>query len=134
MSPLQCMRRLVMTRALDITRTPGPCRGSCPRVVARPVNEATDSAGPTTEVGDATSEKTPKRNDASLVEVYEVGFLKTLSLYRELVDLEIGRASEYGARWWSRRLVEVYEESGLVLLDKSPCPRGSPVRRESHPH
>jgi hypothetical protein len=34
------------------------------------------------------------------------------------VDLEIGRASEHGARWWSRRLVEVFEEAGLVRLDR----------------
>ena len=39
-------------------------------------------------------------------------------LYRQLVDLEIGRASEHGARWWSRRLVEVLEEVGLVRLDR----------------
>jgi hypothetical protein len=39
-------------------------------------------------------------------------------LYRKLVDLEIGRASEHGARWWSRRLVEVFEEAGLVRLDR----------------
>ncbi|HEV8117432.1 MAG TPA: hypothetical protein VGQ32_02845 [Thermoanaerobaculia bacterium] len=39
-------------------------------------------------------------------------------LYRQLVDLEIGRASEHGARWWSRRLVEVFEEAGLVRLDR----------------
>jgi len=38
-------------------------------------------------------------------------------LYRGLVKLEISRASEHGARWWSRRLVEAYEEAGLVHLD-----------------
>lgn len=44
------------------------------------------------------------------------GFLMGLNAYREMVDVEIGRASEYGARWWSRRLVEMYEEAGLVRL------------------
>jgi hypothetical protein len=39
-------------------------------------------------------------------------------VYRKLVDVEIGRASEHGARWWSRRLVEVFEEAGLVRLDE----------------
>ena len=67
---------------------------------------------------DATSEAAPNRGDTSLVKRYEVGVLKTLGLYRELVGLEIGRASEYGARWWSRRLVDVSEEAGLVRLDK----------------
>jgi hypothetical protein len=52
------------------------------------------------------------------VKANEVGFSKLLGCYRELVDLEIGRASEHGARWWSRRLVQVYEEAGLVRLDK----------------
>jgi hypothetical protein len=46
------------------------------------------------------------------------GVSKALALYRKLVDLEIGRASEHGARWWTRRLVEAYEEAGLVHLDK----------------
>ena len=45
------------------------------------------------------------------------GFLKGLNAYREMVDVEIGRASEYGARWWSRRLIEMSEEAGLVRLD-----------------
>jgi len=48
----------------------------------------------------------------------EIGFLKALGRYRERVDVEIGKASEHGARWWSRRLVEVYEEAGLVRLEK----------------
>ena len=46
------------------------------------------------------------------------GFLKGLHAYREMVDVEIGRASEGGARWWSRRLVEASAEAGLVRLDK----------------
>ena len=44
--------------------------------------------------------------------------MKALGRYRERVDIENGKASEHGARWWSRRLVEVYEEAGLVRLDK----------------
>lgn len=48
----------------------------------------------------------------------DTGVSKALALYRKLVDLEIGRASEHGARWWTRRLVEAYEEAGLVHLDK----------------
>jgi hypothetical protein len=112
------MRRLAMTRMLDITRPPGQCGGSCARVFARPVTDAPSSGGPRTEVGETTSEATLNRNDASLVKMYEIGRLKTLSLYRERVDLEIARASEDGARWWSRRLVEWCEESGLVFLDR----------------
>ena len=52
-----------------------------------------------------------------LVKLNEGGFSKTFAIYPELVDFEIGRASENGARWWSRRLVEAYEEAGLVRLD-----------------
>ena len=50
--------------------------------------------------------------------INDVGFLESLGRYRERVDVEIGKASEHGARWWSRRLVEVYEEAGLVRLEK----------------
>lgn len=45
-------------------------------------------------------------------------FLKGLHAYREMVDLEVRRASEGGARWWSRRLVEMSEEAGLVHFDE----------------
>jgi hypothetical protein len=48
----------------------------------------------------------------------EAGLLKALGRYRKRVDAEIGKGSEQGARWWSRRLVEVCEEAGLVRLDK----------------
>lgn len=94
-----------MTKMLEMACSSGSSGGSCPRV------------GLTTGVLDATSEA-PNRGDASLVKMYEVGLLKTLSLYRELVDIEVRRASEHGARWWSRRLVEMSEEAGLVRLDK----------------
>ena len=56
--------------------------------------------------------------DSPLIRMNEIGFSKTVGCYRELVDLEIGRASEYGARWWSRRLVELYEDAGFVRLEK----------------
>ena len=49
---------------------------------------------------------------------WKVGLVKALGRYRERVDVEIAKASEHGARWWSRRLVEVYEEVGLVRLGR----------------
>lgn len=61
---------------------------------------------------------TKKLEMARPVKTNEIGFLKALGRYRERVDVEIGKASEHGARWWSRRLVEVYEEAGLVRLEK----------------
>jgi hypothetical protein len=106
-----------MTKMLDLALAPGSCGGSCPRVVARPATDARASAGLRIDALDVTSDATPDRDDAALIKMYEAGLQKTFSLYRELVDLEIGRASEYGARWWSRRLVEMYEESGLTRLD-----------------
>ena len=60
---------------------------------------------------------TKKLDTTRRIQMNEVGFRKALGRYRERVDLEIGRASEYGARWWSRRLVEVYEKVGLLRLD-----------------
>jgi len=95
-----------MAKVLDVVCSSGSCGGSCPRAALR------------TEAIDATNGAEPNRSQASLVKKYEEGFLKTLGLYRELVGLEIGRASEYGARWWSRRLVEMSEEAGLVRLDQ----------------
>jgi len=47
-----------------------------------------------------------------------VAFLRMIGLYRERVDLEIGRASEHGARWWSSRLVQLCEKVGWVRLDQ----------------
>jgi hypothetical protein len=61
---------------------------------------------------------TKKIETARPVKEDEIGFQKVLVRYRERVGLEIGKASEYGARWWSRRLVEVCEEAGLVRLEK----------------
>jgi len=61
---------------------------------------------------------TKKPDMARPVTLNEVGFMKALGHYRERVDIEIRRASEHGARWWTRRLVEVCEEAGLVRLEK----------------
>jgi hypothetical protein len=61
---------------------------------------------------------TEKPDTARPVKLNEVGSLKALGRYRERVDVEISKASEHGARWWSRRLVEVCEEAGLVRLEK----------------
>ena len=107
-----------MTKMLEMARPSGPCGGRCLHAVARPVTDVPGSAGFRGGMRDATSDAALNRSDALLVEMNDVGFLKALGCYRELVDVEIGRASEHGARWWSRRLVEVSEEAGLVRLDK----------------
>jgi hypothetical protein len=73
-----------------------------------------DSAGFRRGTRDATS----RRSDTPLAEMKEVASLKELSRYRERVDVEIGKGSERGARWWSRRLVQLYADAGLVRLDK----------------
>jgi hypothetical protein len=61
-------------------------------------------------VSDAASDAPLSRSDAHP--------LLTARRYRERVDVEICKASERGARWWSRRLVQLYEDAGLVRLDK----------------
>ena len=48
----------------------------------------------------------------------EIEFQKTLDRYRRRVDVEIAKSSEHGARWWSRLLVHLCREAGLVRLDK----------------
>jgi hypothetical protein len=55
---------------------------------------------------------------ARLLTMNEVGFWEALGRYRERVSIEIGKASVDGARWWSRRLVEVSERAGLIRLGK----------------
>jgi hypothetical protein len=105
-----------------MARPPGPCGGRCPHAVARHVTDVPDSAGFRRGMRDATSEAALNRGDAHLVKINQVGSLKALGCYRELVDLEISRASEHGARWWSRRLVELYEEAGLVRLGQIAYP------------
>jgi hypothetical protein len=62
---------------------------------------------------------TKKIDAARPVTAKEARFLEeALRRYRERVDVEIGKASERGARRWSRRLVEGYEKAGLVCLGK----------------
>jgi len=55
------------------------------------------------------------RSEARPVELNAFEFLMALR-YRERIDEEIEKGSERGARWWSRRLVQLYEEAGLVRL------------------
>jgi hypothetical protein len=117
MSPLHYVRRFAVAKMLDRARTPSSCGTRCLHVVARRVTDVPDSAG-FRGGRDATSDAASNRRDAPLVKVKEVGFLRVVGRYRERVDVEIGKASERGARWWSRRLVQLYEDVGLVRLDK----------------
>ena len=82
-----------MTKMTDTAAPPAPWAVSMSNAVTRPLAAVRSRAG-------VPNEAIPS------------------DLYRKLVDLEIGRASEHGARWWSRRLVEVFEEAGLVRLEK----------------
>lgn len=107
-----------MTKMLDAPRFSGPFGSRCLHVVARRINDARDSAGFGRETRDARSDAVLSRSDAPPVRTNEAGFLKEAGLYRERVDLEIGRASERGARWWTRRLVRLYEDAGMVRFDK----------------
>jgi hypothetical protein len=118
MSPLQYVRRFAMTKMLDKAHPPGPCSGWCPDVVERAVTDIPDSAGFRRGIRDTPRDAAWDRGDALLLKMNEVGFLKVFGRYREQVDAEIGKASEGGARWWSRRLVQLYEDAGLVRLDK----------------
>jgi hypothetical protein len=101
-----------VTKMLDMARPPSPCGGGCPHAVARPGTDVADSAGSRREMLDATHDAAVNPRDA-----HPLGVL-TARRYRERVDVEIGKASERGARWWSRRLVQLYEDAGLVRLDK----------------
>jgi hypothetical protein len=107
-----------VTKMPDMARTPGPCGGRCPHAVGRPVTDVPDSAEFRREVRNSTSDATLSRGDAHRVKMSAVAFLTILGRYRERVDVEIGNASEHGARWWSCRLVQVCEEAGWVHLDK----------------
>ena len=107
-----------MAKMLDMTRPPDPCTGPCSHVVARPGADFSDSAGFGREIRDVTSDAALNRRDARPFKINEAGFLMVVDRYRERVDVEIGKASERGARWWSRRLVQLYEGAGLVRLDK----------------
>jgi hypothetical protein len=101
---------------LDMACPPDPCGG--PNAVTLPMTAVPGSVGFGVGMPDATSDATLSLSEAPLVERIEAGVRKGLGLYRELVKVEIGRASEYGARWWSRRLVQVYVEAGLVRLER----------------
>jgi len=102
-------------KMLDMTRPPSAYDGHRPRPAARPA--VSDSAGFRREMRGATRDAALNRSDALPVEMNAVEFL-TARRYRERVDDEILKGSERGARWWSRRLVQLYEEAGLVRLDK----------------
>jgi hypothetical protein len=117
MSPLQYVRRFAVTKMHDMAHPHGLCSGWCPDVVERAVTDAA-SAGFRRGTQDTTSEAALNRSDALLLKMNEVGILKVFGRYREQVDVEIGNASASGARWWSRRLVQLYEGAGLVRLDK----------------
>ena len=67
----------------------------------------------------------PKLDMARLVKWNELELLRAVARYRERVDVEIGKGSEHGAHWWSRRLVRVCEEAGLVRLGE-----GAKLERE----
>ncbi len=106
-----------MTKMHDMAHPHGLCSGWCPDVVERAITDAA-SAGLSRGMRDTPRDAGWDRGDALLLKMNEVGFLKVFGRYREQVDVEIGKASVLGARWWSRRLVQLYEDAGLVRLDK----------------
>ena len=107
-----------MTKMLDPARTHGSCDGLCRHVVARSVTGVSESAGLRRAIRNETSDPASNRGAAPRAEMSAIAFLRTIGRYRERVDIEIGKASEHGARWWSCRLVQVCEEVGWVRLDK----------------
>jgi hypothetical protein len=111
------VRRFAVTKMHDMAHPHGLCSGWCPDAVERAVTDAA-SAGFRRGMCDATSDAAPNRGQAPRIKRYEAGFLNLFSLCRERVDVEIGRASARGARQWTRRLVRLYEDAGLVRLDK----------------
>lgn len=107
-----------MTKKLDSACPSGPCGGRCQHVVAQPATDIPDTAGFRRGMLCPTSDAVWNRSEAPLFKRNEVKFLRAVGRYRERVGVEIGKASEYGARWWSRRLVQLYEDVGLVRFDK----------------
>ena len=107
-----------MAKMVDGTLPSGVCCGSCPRTAARPVAGVHAFTALGGGLRGAASGAALNRRGATSVRRFGAGLLKTLSLYREMVDIEIGKGSEHGARWWSRRLVQVSEEARLVRLDR----------------
>jgi hypothetical protein len=106
-----------VTKKLDMARPPSPCGVGCLHVVAPPGTEVPDSAGFRGRMRDATSDAALNRSDAHPVEMNIIGFLMARR-YRERVLEEIGKGSARGAGWWSRRLIQLYEEAGLVRLER----------------
>ena len=105
-----------MTKMLDMTRPPS-AYGRRPHLIARPSTDVPGSGGFGRGTYGATSAAVSNRSDVLRVEMNAIEFL-TARRYRERVDDEIREGSERGARWWSRRLVQLYEEAGLVRLDR----------------
>ena len=106
-----------MAKMLDMTCPSGSCGDWSANGITRPLTAVPGSAAFEVWMRAATSDATLIRSDATSLKLLEAGVLKALGLYRKLIDAEIGRASENGARWWSRRLVEMYEEAGFVHLE-----------------
>ena len=106
-----------MTKMHDMAHPHGLCSGWCPDAVERAVTDAA-AAGFRRGMRGATSDAAPNRDEAPQFKRHEVGFLNLFSLCRERVDVEIARASARGARRWTRRLVRLYEDAGLVRFDK----------------
>ena len=109
-----------MTKMLDglLPHPPGPCSGWCPDAVAHALTDVPDSTGFRKGISDTTNDAASNCSDPLLIKKNEAGFLKASGRFREQVDVEIGQASAGGARWWSRRLVQLYEDAGLVRFDK----------------
>ena len=104
-------------KMLDMTRPPDRRGGHRPHLDARPATDVPASPGFRRETPDATCDAALSRSHAHPVDLNAVEFL-TARRYRERVDDEIRDRSDLGARWWSRRLVQLYEQAGLVRLDK----------------
>ena len=99
-------------KMLDMARHAGLSPGRRGEVVGRPDADVRDSAGLGGGMRGATRDAASSPHEAHPLGPFMA------HRYRERVDFEIGKASEEGARWWSRRLVQLYEDAGLVRLDK----------------
>jgi len=106
-----------VTKMHDMAHPHGLCSGWCPDVVERALTDAA-SAGFSRGTRATTSDAASNRSDALLIKMTEAGYRKAFGRYREQVDVEIGQGSARGASWWSRRLVQLYEDAGLVRFDK----------------
>ena len=105
-----------MTKMHDMAHPHGLCSGWCPEVVERSI---TDTASAEFRTGTrGTTSDAASSSESLLIKMTEAGYSRAFGRLREQVDVEIRNASERGARWWSRRLVQLYEDAGLVRLDK----------------